>query len=139
MVAQSVSDSVGSASVRKDVGSGFEPCFCDTFLAIGEGRKLSLCLADVLLYRVEPLTSILAVLARSRQILSTSWQPWIPWQDLTKILHYSKIVSYHNGQNSKIIKNTVTSVQAAESQSKGSFHPTTTISTTFHNQNASTC
>ena len=31
--------------------------------------------------RVDPLTSILAVLARSCQILSTSWQPWIPWQD----------------------------------------------------------
>ena len=31
--------------------------------------------------RVDPLTSIMAVLARSCQILSTSWQPWIPWQD----------------------------------------------------------
>ena len=31
--------------------------------------------------RVDPLTSILAVLARSCQVLSTSWQPWIPWQD----------------------------------------------------------
>ena len=31
--------------------------------------------------RVDPLTSILAVLARSCQILTTSWQPWIPWQD----------------------------------------------------------
>ena len=31
------------------------------------------------------------------------------------------------------------SVQAAETQSEGSFHPTTTISTRFHNQNASTC
>ena len=30
---------------------------------------------------VDPLTSILAVLARSCQILTTSWQPWIPWQD----------------------------------------------------------
>ena len=28
--------------------------------------------------RVDPLTSILAVLARSCQILTTSWQPWIP-------------------------------------------------------------
>ena len=27
-------------------------------------------------------------------------------------------------------------VQAAETQSKGSFHPRTTISTRFHNQNA---
>ena len=36
-----------------------------------------LCLAS----RVDPLTSILAVLARSCQILTTSWQPWIPWQD----------------------------------------------------------
>ena len=31
--------------------------------------------------RVDPLISILAVLARSCQILSTSWQPWISWQD----------------------------------------------------------
>ena len=31
--------------------------------------------------RVDPLTSILTVLARSCQILTTSWQPWIPWQD----------------------------------------------------------
>ena len=31
--------------------------------------------------RVDPLTSILAALARSDQILITSWQPWIPWQD----------------------------------------------------------
>ena len=31
--------------------------------------------------RVDPLTSILVVLARSCQILTTSWQPWIPWQD----------------------------------------------------------
>ena len=30
------------------------------------------------------------------------------------------------------------SVQAAETQSEASFHPTTTISTRFHNQNAST-
>ena len=30
---------------------------------------------------VDPLTSILAVLARSCQILTTSWQLWIPWQD----------------------------------------------------------
>ena len=40
--------------------------------------------------RIDPLTSILAVLARSCQILTTSWQPWIPWQgscqDLTKII-----------------------------------------------------
>ena len=40
--------------------------------------------------RVDPLTSILAVLVRSCQILTTSWQPWIPWQDsyqdLTKII-----------------------------------------------------
>ena len=54
------------------------------------------------------------------------------------MIHYSKIVSYHDGQNSKITKNTIPSVQAAESQSNGSFHPTTTISTRFHNQNAST-
>ena len=31
------------------------------------------------------------------------------------------------------------SVQAAETQSNGSFHPTATISTRFHNQNAQTC
>ena len=48
----------------------------------------------------------------------------------------SKIVSYHDGQNFKIIKNTIPSVQAAETHCKGSFHATTTISTRFHNQNA---
>ena len=58
---------------------------------------------------------------------------------LTKIIHYSKIVSYHDGQNSKITKNTIPSVHAAETQSEGSFHLTTTISTRFHNQNAPTC
>ena len=93
--------------------------------------------------RVDLLTSILAVLARSYQILTSSWQPRIPWQDsfkdFTKIIHYSKIVSYHDGQNSEIIKTTILSVQAADTQSKGSFHPTTTISTRFHYQNASTC
>ena len=31
------------------------------------------------------------------------------------------------------------SVQAAETQSEGSFHPTTNISTSFHNRNAPTC
>ena len=31
--------------------------------------------------------------------------------------------SYHDGQNSKIIKYTMASVQAAETQGKGSFHP----------------
>ena len=61
--------------------------------------------------RVDPLTSILAVLTSTCQILTTSWQPWIPWQDS---LQYSKIVSYHDGQNSKIVKNTIPSVQAAE-------------------------
>ena len=30
------------------------------------------------------------------------------------------------------------SLQAAETQSEGSFHPTTTIFTRFHNQNSST-
>ena len=92
--------------------------------------------------RVDPLTSILAVLTRSCQILLTPWQPWISWQDsyydLTEIVHYSKIVSCHGGQNSKIIKNIITSVQAAETQSEASFQPTKTISTRFHNQNAST-
>ena len=43
----------------------------------------------------------------------------------------------NDGQNSKIIKNIIPSVLAAETQSKGSFHPTTTISTRFHHQNAS--
>ena len=46
--------------------------------------------------RVDPLTSILAAMARSWQILTTSWQPWIPWQnshkDLTKKYLYPKIV-----------------------------------------------
>ena len=31
--------------------------------------------------RVDPVTSILAAMARSWQTLTTSWQPWIPWQD----------------------------------------------------------
>ena len=31
----------------------------------------------------------------------------------------------------RLLKNTIPSVQAAETQSKGSFHPTTTISTRF--------
>ena len=53
-------------------------------------------------------------------------------------MHYSKIDYYHVGQNSKVLKNTIPSVQAAETQSKGSFNPTTTISTRFHIQNAST-
>ena len=34
----------------------------------------------------------------------------------------------------RLLKNTIPSVQAAETQSKGSFHPTTTISTRFHNK-----
>ena len=42
--------------------------------------NLGKCLMDMGT-RVDPLTSILAVLARSCQILTTSWQPWIPWQD----------------------------------------------------------
>ena len=36
----------------------------------------------------------------------------------------------------RLYKNTIPSVQAAETQSKGSFHPKTTISTRFYNQNA---
>ena len=47
------------------------------------------------------------------------------------------MVSYHDGQNSKNTKNDLPSVQTAETQSKGSFHPTTTISTRLQNQNAS--
>ena len=54
-------------------------------------------------------------------------------------MHHSKIVPCHDGQNSKIVKNTIPSAQAAETQSEGSFQPTTTISTRFHNQNAPTC
>ena len=42
-------------------------------------------------------------------------------------------------QKYKIIQNTILSVQAAETQSDGSFHSKTTISSRFHNQNASTC
>ena len=49
------------------------------------------------------------------------------------------MVSYHDGQISQVIKNTITSVQAAETQSRDSFHPTTTVSTRFHHQNALTC
>ena len=37
------------------------------------------------------------------------------------------------------LKKSIPSERAAETQSEGSFHPTTTISTRFHNQNASTC
>ena len=92
--------------------------------------------------RVDPLTSILAVFARLCQVFTTSWQPRIPWkdsfQDLTEIIHYSKIVSCHDGQNFKIVKNAIPSVQSVETLYKGSFPPTTTISTRFHNQNAST-
>ena len=55
------------------------------------------------------------------------------------MIHYSKIISSHDGQNSKITKNAIPSIQAAETQSEGSFHTTTIISTRFHNQNASTC
>ena len=79
---------------------------------------------------------------RSCQILTTSWQLWNPWQDcqdITKIIQYSKIVSFHDRQNFMIIKSTIHSVQAPETQADGAFHPTTTISTRFHYENASTC
>ena len=82
---------------------------------------------------------------------------WLSWQDLAKfLLHLGK-----HGSHVKILikillrkylfqdrilsrwtkfwdykKNTISSVQATETQSKGSFHPTTTISTRFHNQTA---
>ena len=96
----------------------------------------------IMISPADPLTSILAVLARSYQTLITSWRPWNPrqesYQDLTKIIHFSKIVTCHDGQNSKNIKNTIPSVQAAENHFKDSFHPTTTIYT-LHNQNAPTC
>ena len=39
------------------------------------------------------------------------------------------MVSYHDRQMSKIIKNTKPSTQSAETQSEGSFHPKTTICT----------
>ena len=47
----------------------------NSYKSVSEGKY------NVLVSRVDPLTSILAVVARSCQILTTSWQPWIPWQD----------------------------------------------------------
>ena len=61
--------------------------------------------------------------------------PWDPNSGNT--LFQDRI--YHNGQKSTIIKNTIHSVRAAETQYKDTFHPTMTIFTRFHNQNASTC
>ena len=87
---------------------------------------------------IDSLTSILAVLGRSCPIFTTSWQPWIPWQDsyqdLTKITYYSKNDFYHDGQNSMFIKNTIHLIKVSELQSEGSFHPTTTISSRFRKQ-----
>ena len=48
------------------------------------------------------------------------------------------MVSYRNGQNSKIMKNNIPSVQAAETQPEGSFYPSTTIYIRFPYQKAST-
>ena len=58
--------------------------------------------------------------------------PWMGCPGIpTRVIHYSKIASYHNGQNSTIIKNTIPSVRAAETQYKGSFYPTMTILLVF--------
>ena len=48
---------------------------CEELAVIAQ--KISL----IITARVDPLTSILSVLAKSCQILTTSWQPWIQWQD----------------------------------------------------------
>ena len=88
---------------------------------------------------VDFLNTILAILAKLYQILTTSGRPRNPWrdsyQDLTKTIQFGR--SY---LIAKIIKNTIPSVQAVEIQfkGKGSFHPTTITSTRFRNQNAST-
>ena len=61
------------------------------------------------------------------------------YQDNIKITKTKDIPKPYLITGNKILrlkKNTIRSVQAAETQSKGSFHPTTTISTRFHNQNA---
>ena len=49
---------------------------------------------------------------------------WLSWQYLAKFLQH--------------LGNHGSHVQAAATQSKCSFHPTTTISTSFHNRNAET-
>ena len=55
--------------------------FCDSHgLGVNDKTK-AMKIRSGVVSRVDPLTSILAVLARSCQILTTSWQPWIPWQD----------------------------------------------------------
>ena len=55
--------------------------------------------------QVDPLTSILAVLARSYQVLTTSLQPWIPCQDfykdLTKTIPRSYLIPMDKIQNYK--------------------------------------
>ena len=45
---------------------------CEILNDVVTGQKQTL----LLITRVDPLTSILAVLVRSCQILTTSWQPW---------------------------------------------------------------
>ena len=108
------------------------PAACKKFLHLQLGQPM--------LSQVDPLSSILAVLARSCQILTTSWQPWIPWQDsyqdLTKIILIPRSYLITMDKILGLQKNSIPSVQAAETQSKGSIRPTTTISTRFHNQNA---
>ena len=98
-----VAVSVGASQLIKLIKSA-----TSLVLRRGENSLLLSAFSTKSAARVDPPTSILAVLARSRQILNTSWQPWILWQDSyqdhTKIIHNSKIVSYHDGQNSKIIK-----------------------------------
>ena len=50
----------------------------ESLITIRHGQEMQ---PKIMAARVDPLTSIWAVLARSCQILTTSWQPWIPWQD----------------------------------------------------------
>ena len=75
-------------------------------------------------------------------VLTLVLASWLSWQDLAKfLLHLGNLIilrSYLITMDKllRLQKNTIPSVQAAETQSKGSFHPTTTISTRFHNQNA---
>ena len=53
----------------------------DQLFLVSKEKFLEKLFSTKLVTRVDPLTSILAVLARSCQNLTTSWQPWIPWQD----------------------------------------------------------
>ena len=90
-------------------------------------------------------------------VLALLLASWLSWQDLAKFLlhlgnhgshgkilikillrYYTFPSSYLITMNKtlKLIKKYIPSVQAAEIQSKGPFHPTMTISTRFHDQNA---